>query len=326
MKKFLIKAILFLLLVFGIVIVYILLASNKKFDAPLPSIQASSDSAIIARGEYLVYGPAHCAGCHVSKEQIEAVERGERAPLSGGWEISIPPGTFRAPNLTPDPETGIGNVSDEELARAMRHMVAPDGRMMMSFMPFQEMSSEDLRAVISYLRTQEPVKNKIDAQSLSFLGKALMAFGVLKPEGPKNEVPEHVEPDSSAAYGKYLAYNVANCYGCHTERDLKTGKFIGKPFGGGFHLTGESFSDGYSFITPNITTDPETGRLANWSEKAFIARFRAGRVIKHSPMPWGSFSRLSDTDLKALYRYLVRVEPVYNKIEKSIFEAGEALP
>jgi len=243
MKKFLIKAILFLLLVFGIVIVYILLASNKKFDAPLPPIAASSDSAVIARGAYLVYGPAHCASCHIPKEKIEAVERGERVALSGGWEISIPPGTFRAPNLTPDPETGIGNVSDEELARALRHMVAPDGRMMMSFMPFQEMSDEDLRAVISYLRTQEPVKNKIKAQSLSFLGKALMAFGVLKPEGPKNEVPVKREPDSSAAYGKYLAYSVANCYGCHTERDLKTGQFVGKPFAGGLHLTADAFTD-----------------------------------------------------------------------------------
>ncbi len=326
MKKFLIKALLFLFLVFGIVIVYILLASNKKFDAPLPDIKASSDSAVIARGRYLVFGAAHCAACHIPFEKLREVEAGGIVPLSGGWEISIPPGTFRAPNITPDPETGIGKVSDGELARALRHMVAPDGRMMMSFMPFQEMSDEDLQAVISYLRSQEPVKNKIKAQSLSFLGKALMAFGVLKPEGPKKEVPKSVEADTSASYGEYLAYSVANCYGCHTERDMKTGEFIGKPFAGGFKLTADAFTSGYSFITPNITTDPETGRLANWSEEAFIARFRAGRVIEHSPMPWGMYSRLNETDLKALYRFLVSVEPVKKKIEKSVFEPGEPLP
>ena len=292
----------------------------------MPDITASSDSTVIARGRYLVFGPAHCAACHIPLDKQKEVDAGGIVPLSGGWEINIPPGTFRAPNLTPDPETGIGNVSDGELARALRHMVAPDGRMMMPFMPFQEMSDADLRAVISYLRSQEPVKNKIKAQSLSFLGKALTAFGVLRPEGPGKEVPKEVEPDTSASYGEYLAYSVANCYGCHTERDMKTGKFIGKPFAGGLKLTPDAFTGGYSFITPNITTDPETGRLAGWSEEAFIARFRAGRIIENSPMPWGMFSRLSDNDLKALYRFLLSVEPVKNKIEKSVFEPGEPFP
>lgn len=84
---------------------FLLLSWDKKFDAPLPDIKASKDSAVITRGRYLAFGPAHCATCHVSIDKYRAVENEEQMPLSGGWELDIPPGTFRAPNLTPDMET-----------------------------------------------------------------------------------------------------------------------------------------------------------------------------------------------------------------------------
>jgi hypothetical protein len=43
-------------------------------------------------------------------------------------------------------------------------------------------------------------------------------------------------------------------------------------------------------------------------------------------MPWGSFSRMNEVDLKALYRYLRSLKPVKNKIEKTVYVAGERLP
>ncbi|MBM3435024.1 MAG: cytochrome c [Bacteroidetes bacterium] len=131
-----------LILIAGIFI-FVQAGSKKKFDAPFPDIAASSDSAMIARGEYLVYGPSHCATCHVPMDKIMAVENGERIPLTGGWEESFPGfGTFRAPNITPDPTTGIGNQSDGEIARAIRHLVTSDGRMIFPFMNYQEMTEK----------------------------------------------------------------------------------------------------------------------------------------------------------------------------------------
>lgn len=63
-------------------------------------------------------------------------------------------------------------------------------------------------------------------------------------------------------------------------------------------------------VTPNLTPDPETGWIKNWSEKQFIDRLHRGRVYDDSPMPWSSFKHFSDNDLKALYRYLTTLNPV----------------
>ena len=319
------SAIVIVVLIAGLYI-FIIVRGNKKFDAPYPDIVASSDSAIIARGKYLAYGPAHCATCHVPMDKIIAVENGAEMPLMGGWEESIPGfGSFRAPNITPDAETGIGNRTDAELARAIRYMVKHDNSILFPFMASQGMSDEDLTAVISFLRSQPAVKHKIEPTESGFLVKALIAFGLFKPEGPKETPPKAIRADSTAAYGKYLAYNIANCRGCHTEIDMNTGKFIGKDMAGKGIFPPNAFSDGYSFVSPNLTPHPTTGVMAIWSEEDFIDRFSGGRLHEGSPMPWGAFSRMSETDMKALYRYFISLEPVDNKIEKTVYEPGEEI-
>ncbi len=323
MKKLLLRLLaalaVFLLLIVG----YIQFFWNKKHDVAFPDIKAVQDSAVIARGKYLAYGPAHCGTCHMPMDKIEAVEGGEIYPLSGGWSLTIPPGTFRAPNLTPDKETGIGNRTDGELARAMRHMVKHDGSTLFPFMPFQGLSDEDLTAVISFLRSQEPVKHEVKPTELSFLGKALSAFGVVQPEGPKSTPPRAVPRDTTAVYGEYIARHVANCVGCHTERDLKTGAFIGEEFAGGFYMPADEFSKGYSFVSPNLTPDPETGLITSWDQATFVTRFHKGRVHAGSPMPWGAFSRMDDVEIIALYKFLHALPPVSRKIEKIVFQPGE---
>jgi hypothetical protein len=193
-------------------------------------------------------------------------------------------------------------------------------------MPFQEMSDEDLTAIISFLRSQKPVKNVIKATEYSLLGKTVMAFGLIKPLVPKNTPPKSVAIDSTILYGSYMANNIANCVGCHTERDLKTGKFTGPAFAGGMHMLPDEFTKGFSFLTPNLTPDQETGVLSNWTETTFINRFRTGRIHEVSPMAWGAFSRMNEIDLKAIYRYLKSLEPVHNKIEKTVYAPGEKLP
>ena len=71
---------------------FVQLTWDKTYDPPLPAITASKDSAVIARGKYLVYGPAHCATCHVPMDEIKEVETiGTEFPLSGGSGISHTP-------------------------------------------------------------------------------------------------------------------------------------------------------------------------------------------------------------------------------------------
>jgi len=302
---------------------FVQLTWNKQFDAPYPDITATTDSAIIARGRHLAMGPAHCISCHVPMDKVKEAEEGLMMPLSGGWQLNIPPGIIIAPNITPDEETGIGRFTDGEIARTLRHSVNKNNGCVFPLMPFQDLSDDDLTAIISFLRSQEPVSHQVEPSEPSFLGKAILAFGVLKPEGPRNPPVKSVAIDSTAAYGAYLANSVANCNGCHTERDLKTGAFIGAPYAGGLRFEPDNFTEGYSFVAPNLTPHAETGIIANWDEAAFIARLRGGKVHKGSPMPWASFARMTDLELKAIYRYLRSLDPVENKIEKIVFAPGE---
>lgn len=296
---------------------------DKKYDAPYPEITASTDPLVIARGKHLALGPAHCISCHVPMDKVKEAEDGKVMPLSGGWELSIPPGVFRAPNITPDMETGIGKMTDGEIARTLRYSVNKHHGLVFPFMPFQELSDEDLVAIISFLRSQEPVYHKVEPSEYSFLGKAIMAFGIITPEGPKNTPPKSVEIDSTIAYGSYLANRVANCNGCHTERDFKTGAFVGAPFAGGTLFVPDVFTEGYSFVTPNLTPHKGTGIMAYWDEPTFINRMRAGRIHKGSPMPWATYDRMEDLELKAIYRYMQSLDPVENKIDKIVFAPGE---
>lgn len=289
---------------------------GRTFDAPYPNITASTDSALIARGKHLVTGAAHCTGCHFAKEDMAKAIKGEPVELKGGFEFVMPFGTIRTPNLTSDEETGIKKYSDKEIARVLRYGVFPDGRAVFDFMPFHNLSDEDLTAVISYLRTLPPVKHKVVNREINFIGKAVMAF-LIKPVGPDGEPPSEVKQDSTSAYGKYLAHSVANCVGCHTDRDLMTGAFTGEPFAGGLQFPSDEKPE-LTFITPNITPDPETGKIAQWTEEVFIHRFRQGIQIAGTPMPWNSFRNMTDLELKALYRYLQNVNPVNKRIARVV--------
>jgi hypothetical protein len=105
---------------------------------------------------------------------------------------------------------------------------------------------------------------------------------------------------------------------------MMTGAYIGVDYAGSakFELFDENLKivKGKHLVTPNLTPDPETGRMNGWSNKDFIERFRKGRVIPGSPMPWGPFSRMSDLELTALYKYLTSLEPVNNEVPLGIQE------
>ncbi|HND72998.1 MAG TPA: cytochrome c [Saprospiraceae bacterium] len=313
-----------LISLFLLFFLYVQFSWNKKYDAPFPDIKASTDSAVIARGKYLANGPAHCGGCHTSMEDVMKFENGEPVDLKGGWELVFPGfGTFTSHNLTSDKETGLGSFTDAEIARSLRHGIGRDGRALFPMMPFQGMSDDDLTAIISYLRTLPPVKNKVKPMDYGFLYKAVMAVGLVKPEGPKSTPAKSVAIEPTVEYGKYLAYHVSNCFKCHTQINESTGEFIGKDFAGKAYFPPDAFSEGYSYMSPNLTPDKATGVMASWSEDDFIKRFKGGRVHKGSPMPWGAFSRMDTVELRAIFKYLQSLEPANNKIEKTVFAPGE---
>ena len=307
-----------LLLVVGAVLA-VLLRWDRTFEAPLPDIHASTDPDVVAAGRYLAYGPAHCANCHVPPELHPALERGEEPPLSGGVEFRPPPGTFRTPNLTPDRATGIGAVSDGQLARVLRYGVRRDGRAAVPFMNYHQLSDGDLTALISFLRSQPPVSHPVPPHDLNFLGKAVMAF-VIEPIGPRAEPAKRSpEPGPTIERGEYLVSTVGECADCHTLRSMVDGSFTGPRLAGGGAMVQKG---GLVLVPPNLTPDPKTGRLASWSEDQFVARFRQGKLIPESPMPWAAFTRMTDDDLRAIYRYLRSVAPVEHDPGPSVQRKG----
>src|SRR5512138_3189923 len=141
----------------GIVILFIVLGltvtvmarQHLTYSAPYPDIKASTDTAIIATGRHIVLGPGHCVDCHSTIKNVDSLLKlGQDPPLTGNLKFDINFGTFYTRNLTPDKETGIGNLTDGEIARVLRYNVKKNGESVLPFMPFQNMSDEDLTAVI----------------------------------------------------------------------------------------------------------------------------------------------------------------------------------
>jgi len=293
--------------------IYVASRQNLKFDAPYPEIAASSDSSVIERGRYIVRSVAPCAGCHGDPAQVEAELAGVEVPLSGGYVFDIPPGKFRALNITPDDETGIGRLSDGAIARALRNGIGHDGRALLPFMEMQGLSDEDLTAVVSYLRSQPAVRNPVPAHEYTLLGRVVRATALAHPVGPHAPPPATSPRGANLENGRYLVESVALCGACHTQRDMMTGAFTGPRFGGatGFQ-SGEDKKRTWS--PPNITSDPATGKLGPLTEDGFVARMRSGRVIPGSPMPWQAYQRMEEEDLRAIYQYLKSLPPVVNDV------------
>lgn len=298
-----------------VLVVVVLVRSQRKFDAPYPRITASKDPRVIARGAYIVYGAGHCVNCHTSDAEKDVVHAGGTPPLAGGNEFVLPIGTFRVPNLTPDAQTGIGRFTDAELARVIRYGVMPDGRATLPFMVYGDLSDDDLTAVISFLRAQKPVHRNVPKHEIKFVGKAILAF-IIKPTGPSGLPPKVAPPEEpTVERGRYVANNVAVCWECHTKRSMKDGSFLAAKFSGGaeFEIPGTD----KVIVTPNLTPS-KYGRITSWSEEQFVGRFGVGQGIPHTHMPWRQFQRMSETDVRAVYRYLRTLPPSDNNPGPSV--------
>jgi mono/diheme cytochrome c family protein len=301
--------------------VYVASRQNLRFDAAYPAVKASTDAAVIQRGRYIVRNVTNCAQCHGDTTQYNAMMAGEDVPLAGGFHFDIPPGVFYTRNITPDGETGIGKLSDGAVARALRFGVGHDGRALLPFMEMQGLSDDDLVAVVSYLRAQPPVHNMVPAHRYNLLGQIVKATILANPVGPHETPPQASPHGATVENGRYLVESVALCWACHTQRSQETGELIGPRFGGSDNFVDDKVP-GRIWSPPNITSDKTTGRLGRMTEDDFVNRFRAGRVLEGSPMPWQGFRQMDEDDLRAIYRYLMTVPPVTRDVGPPVRRAA----
>ncbi|WP_347158720.1 c-type cytochrome [Pontibacter chitinilyticus] len=159
---------------------------HLTYNAPYPNIKATADVAVIERGKEITMVTRGCVHCHSPEEDVNSLlQKGEEPSLEGAKRVETPFGIFFIPNITPDAKTGIGSMTDAEIARVLRYGIKKNGEAVLPFMQGQDMSDEDMTAVISYLRSIKPVQNKVPENEFNLVGRFAKAF-VLKPSIPQD--------------------------------------------------------------------------------------------------------------------------------------------
>jgi hypothetical protein len=288
-------------------------------------IEVDVTPELLERGTYLVEHVLLCNDCH-SERDWTLYGGPPKPPFGAGREcmtretktIGIRvsegqgnfPGVLCIRNITPDPESGIGNWTDGELMRAIREGVDHQGNGLFPIMPYfiyRNLADKDLMAVVAYMRSLPPVRAERPERDIDFPMSMLIQMFPEPLDGPVLRP----DPADNLAYGEYLAM-IARCEFCHTPRQSQGKKGIpGKRFAGGV-----PFALG-SRETPSRNLTPHETGIGNWSRDAFIERFKQFReplrvdsVEANTLMNWAAFSGMTRQDLGAIYDFLHSLDPV----------------
>lgn len=261
---------------------------NKTHEIQPKNIAIPTSESAIARGQHLVETLTFCQACHGDN-------------LGGKVFIDEPMmATVYASNLTSG-QGGVGAIySDADYVGAIRHGVNPEGRglMIMHSDVFNNLSEEDLGAVVAYVKNVPAVDREIPDRRLLPLGRILVALGLFDSEAipfipaevidhgaPFVEMPER---EATADYGQYLM-SITLCSMCHGS-DLKGGPPLepGMPAG------------------PDIAA---YGAPGGWSEEQFITTIRTGvtpygKELASEFMPWDIYANMTDDELAAIWQYI----------------------
>lgn len=298
------------------------LVMRKPSQRPASAQKVEATPERLARGKYLAEHVSGCFDCHSERTPAYGLPIKPGREGVGGFvwtkEIGFP-GTLAAPNITPDPETGLGKWTDGEIIRAIREGVDRNGNALFPIMPYGEyrdMSEEDVASIVAYLRTVKPQRYERPKKALDPPMNVIEKF-IPKPLDGPVAAPA---PTNTVAYGHYLS-KIAGCHECHTPKDDKGQPLAGKDLAGGFEMKTPQFR----VITSNITPHPTTW-LGRATKEQFIGRFQAfaGVNASNAPeaqkgrntlMPWLAYSHMTAEDLGALYDYLKTVPPVENTVD-----------
>jgi mono/diheme cytochrome c family protein len=267
--------------VFCIVVVSTAFADSQNFD-------------LIERGRYLAV-LSDCSACHTKPGG---------KPFAGGLALQTPFGTLVAPNITPDQETGIGNMTSTEFLAALHGGRGQNGKRLYPAMPYPaytKLSDDDVLAIRAYLATVAPVSNRVISNQLPFplnIRLAMVFWNTL------NFAPGRYQPDpqKSAEWsrGAYIVEGAAHCGTCHTPKTILGGDKNDHA------LTGATLQ---GWFAPDITNDSRKG-IGGWSKDDLIQYLKTGAnnwTLASGPMAEAvthSTSRMTDEDIAAIAAYL----------------------
>ena len=285
---------------------------KKRASAEL---KAPSTPEAIERGRYLATHVMGCLGFHSEGDVTKPGDPHKPGTEGGGRDFGdIPdfPGHIRAPNITPDPEHGVGKWTDGELVRALREGLSRDGRVLFPMMPYGTyhdlLSDEDALAIVAFLRSLKPLPNNPGPMEVKF---PVSMFIRLAPQPV--ETPAGAAPTEKLARGRWLL-RVASCTECHTPSEK------GKPIEGMEYAGGGKFplpiGDLY---VPNITSDQATG-IGAYSDEDLLRVLnegvnKAGKSLYM--MPWTLYRGMTDEDKQALIAAMREIKPIANVVPAS---------
>ena len=268
--------------------------------ALLTTMAGAAAQTPLERGKYLMETIVACGNCHTQQ-----TPQGPRPgfELAGGLKIDDSPAFVAyASNITPDAETGIGKWTDAQIITAIREGKRPDGSLIGPPMPmpsYRDMSDEDARAIVAYLRSVTPIVNRVPKSQYKI---------PLPPDWgpPVGSVPPVAKTDK-VAYGGYLVKTLGHCLECHSPAGPNGAPdMANKPGAGGLHFKGP-WGDSYS---ANITP---TG-IGKWSDddikKAIQTGVRPDGVRLKPPMGYHYYKNISAADMDAIVAYLRTLKPL----------------
>jgi mono/diheme cytochrome c family protein len=256
-----------------------------------PAAARAQDAALLERGRYLVEVTAACGNCHTPMGPQGPVAA--RA-LAGGSVFDEPPFRAVAPNITPDPETGIGRWTDAQIATAIREGKRPDSSIIGPPMPFglyRGLADRDLAAMVAYLRTVPPVRNTVERST----------YRIPLPPAYGPPVTSVAAPaDNPVARGAYLAGPVAHCMECHTPMLSDGRSDLTRLGAGGMQFNGPWGTSVAANLTPHALRDWTDGEILRAVTQGVG---RDGRRL-NPPMAFWAYRGMSERDGMDLIAYL----------------------
>ena len=258
----------------------------------------------IANGEDMFW-VGGCASCHASADSSLLLE--------GGKQINTPFGVFRVPNISTDPEFGIGDWSMSEFTNAMINGVSPDGQHYYPAFPYpyyQLMYIEDVMDLKYFLDTLPASNKSTDLHELNFPYSIQRGVGLWK-QLYLNGSGLKMKPANSSLYerGKYLVEGPGHCGACHTPRDLLGGGISDLRLAGARSLEiNPDSSDNKAEWNPNIT--PHSDGLAGWGDRDIAYLLETGFTPDFDTVSGSmvevqeNLAKLPPSDLQAMAVYL----------------------
>ena len=275
--------------------------------AAMPGVVPAS--ALVSRTADLENGKAMfliggCSSCHATPKQDD------KTLLGGGYALKSPFGVFYAPNISPDPNNGIGKWSEADFATAMLKGASPDGQHLYPAFPYtsyQRMKLDDVRDLFAYLKTLPAARTASKPHELPFPFNIRLSLGVWKLLFLDGR-PFEPNPLENAVWnrGSYLVNGPGHCAECHSPRNILGGIIAKQRFAGG------PAPDGSGDFVPNITQHA----LDKWSKEQLVKLFSTGETPDGDTVGGemakvaANTAKLPESDREAIATYVKTLFPI----------------